>query len=152
MTDQQWPLSNDYQKITFLYIKAVFALSHRRISLFSWDSVVNIIDVPIILKHRAVWRLWTNDGTALTLVVMNLSAAIRGGGDPGEPPVICTTTFTNPPYPKTRSFNKKLLTPLPGGGGGKKCALPSQKVQYFKRVLFVIINFLFVIIIHIRVN
>ena len=149
MTDQQWPLSNDYQKITFLYIKAVLALSHRWISLFSWDSVVNIIDVPIILKHRAVWRLWTNDGTALTLVVMNLSAAI-----PRPPPVICTTTFTNPPYPKTRSFNKKLLTPLPGGGGGggKKCALPSQKVQYFKRVLFVIISFLFVIIIHIRVN
>ena len=151
MTDQQWPLSNDYQMITFLYIKAVFALSHRWISLFSWDSVVNIIDVPIILKHRAVWRLWTNAGTALTLVVMHLSAAIRGG-DPGEPPVICTTTFTNPPYPKTRSFNKKLLTPLPGGGGGEKCALPSQKEQYFKRVLFVIINFLFVIIIHIRVN
>ena len=147
MTDQQWPLSNDYQKITFLYIKAVLALSHRWISLFSWDSVVNIIDVPIILKHRAVWRLWTNDGTALTLVVMNLSAAI-----PRPPPVICTTTFTNPPYPKTRSFNKKLLTPLPGLGEGEKCALPSQKVQYFKRVPFVIINFLLVIIIHIRVN
>ena len=83
---------------------------------------------------------------------MHLSAAIRGGGDPGEPPVICTTTFANPPYPKTRSFNKKLLTPLPPGGGErKKCALPSQKVQYFKRVLFVLINFPFVIIIHIRV-
>ena len=33
----------------------------------------------------------------------------RGGGDPKEPPVICTTTFTNPPYPKTRSFNEKLI-------------------------------------------
>ena len=34
-------------------------------------------------------------------------------GHPGEPPVICTRTFTNPPYPKPRLFNKKLLTPLP---------------------------------------
>ena len=150
MTDQQWPLSNDYQMITFLYIKAVFALSHRRISLFSWDSVVNIIDVPIILKHRAVWRLWTNAGTALTLVVMHLSAAIRGGGWPRGTSGDLHNDVYKSPYPKTRSFNKKLLTPLPGGG--KKCALPSQKVQYFKRVLFVIINFLFVIIIHIRVN
>ena len=39
----------------------------------------------------------------------------RGGGDPGEPPGICTTTFTNPPYPKERFFNKKLQTSLPWG-------------------------------------
>ena len=32
-----------------------------------------------------------------------------GRGDPKETPVICTTTFTNPPYPKTRSFNEKLI-------------------------------------------
>ena len=139
-----------YQMITFLYIKAVFALSHRWISLFLGDSVVNIIDVSIILKHRAVWRLWTNAGTALTLVVMHLSAAIRGWprGTPGH----LHNDVYKSPYPKTRSFNKKLLTPLPGLGEGEKCALPSQKVQYFKRVPFAIINFLFVIIIHIRVN
>ena len=136
-----------YQMITFLYIKAVFALSHRWISLFLGDSVVNIIDVPIILKHRAVWRLWTNAGTALTLVVMHLSAAIRGV-TPGNPRSFAQRRLQIPPYPKTRSFNKKL----PGLGEGEKCALPSQKVQYFKRVPFVIINFLFVIIIHIRVN
>ena len=35
--------------------------------------------------------------------------------DPGEPPVIHTTTFANPPYPKPRLFNKKLPMPLPGG-------------------------------------
>ena len=45
---------------------------------------------------------------------MHLSAAIPGD-DPGEPPVIRTTTFTNSPYPKPRLFNKKLPTPLPGG-------------------------------------
>ena len=33
----------------------------------------------------------------------------------GEPPVIHTTTFANPPYPKPRLFNKKLPMPLPGG-------------------------------------
>jgi len=47
-------------------------------------------------------------------IVMPLSAAIPGG-DPGEPPGICTTTFTNPLYPKGRFFNKKLQTPLPWG-------------------------------------
>ena len=44
-----------------------------------------------------------------------------GGGDPGEPPVICTTTFTNPPYLKPRLFNKKLLTPLPWGQRSVLC-------------------------------
>ena len=133
MTDQQWPLSNDYQKITFLYIKAVLALSHRWISLFSWDSVVNIIDVPIILKHRAVWRLWTNAGTALTLVVMHLSAAIRGGWPRGTPGDFHNDVY-NPPYPKTRSFNKKLLTPLPGGGGGLEevCSAKSKGAIFQK--------------------
>ena len=47
--------------------------------------------------------------------IMHLSAAILGGSDPREPPVICTMMFTNPPYPKPRLFNKKLLTPLPWG-------------------------------------
>ena len=36
--------------------------------------------------------------------------------------------------------------------GAKKCVPPSRKAQYFKRALFAIINFLFAITIHIRVN
>ena len=51
--------------------------------------------------------------------VMHLSAAIRGGT-----PGICTTAFSNPPYPEPRLFNKKLPTPLPQGA--KKCALLGQ--------------------------
>ena len=64
-------------------------------------------------------------------IVIDLSAAIPGG-DPGKPPVICTTTFTNPLYPNQDCLTKMLLTPLQGA---KKCAFPSQKMQYFKRVL-----------------
>ena len=80
------------------------------------DRVQHRLDVPIILKHRAVWRLWTNAGTALTLVVMYLSAAIGGGGGwPRGTPGQLHNDVYNSPYPKTRSFNKKLLTPLPGG-------------------------------------
>ena len=45
---------------------------------------------------------------------MHVSAAIPGG-DRGEPPVICTTTFTNPLYPKPRLFNKKATNAPPGG-------------------------------------
>ena len=78
----------------------------------------------------------------------------RGGGvgvgDAGESPVICTTTFTNSPYPKPKLFNKKLLTPLPWGQRSVLCQV--KKVKYFKRVLLAITNFLFAIIIHIRVN
>ena len=94
-----------YQMITFLYIKAVFALSHRWISLFWGDSVVNIIDVPIILKHRAVWRLWTNAGTALTLVVMHLSAAIRGV-TPGNPRSFAQRRLQIPPTQKQDRLTK----------------------------------------------
>ena len=39
-------------------------------------------------------------------------------------PGICTTTFANNPFPKARSFDKKLQTFLPLGI--KKCALPNQ--------------------------
>ena len=56
-----------------------------------------------------------------------------GGGDPGEPAVICTTTFTNPPYPKTRSFNKKLLTPLPRGGGEEEMCSAKSKGAIFQK-------------------
>ena len=52
---------------------------------------------------------------------MHLSAASPVEGDPREPPVICTTTFTNPSYPKPRLFNKKLLTPLPWGQRSVLC-------------------------------
>ena len=71
------------------------------------------------------------------------------GGVPGEPPVICKTTFTNPPYPKPRLFNKKLLTPLRGGQRSLLCQVKGCNIS---RVLFVINNFLFTIIIHITVN
>ena len=72
---------------------------------------------------------------------MDLSATIPtgGAGYPWEPLVIRTTTFTNPPYPTPRVCNKKLLTPLPRGA--KKSTLPSQKVRYFKKVIFATINF-----------
>ena len=55
--------------------------------------------------------------------IMHLSATMRGGGgvNSGEPPVICTTTFKNIPYPKPRLFNKKLLTPLPWGQRSVLC-------------------------------
>ena len=55
--------------------------------------------------------------------IMHLSATIRGGGgvNTGEPPVICTTTFKNIPYPKPRFFNKKLLTPLHWGQRSVLC-------------------------------
>ena len=43
------------------------------------------------------------------------------GGQLGEPPVICTTTFKNIPYPKPRFFNKKLLTPLHWGQRSVLC-------------------------------
>ena len=36
------------------------------------------------------------------------------------------------PLPKTKIFEQKATNALPLGA--KKCALPSQKVQYFKRV------------------
>ena len=94
-------LSNDH----ILVHKAVFALSHRWISLFLGDSVVNIIDVLIILKHRAVWRLWTNAGTALTLVVMPLSAAIRVV-TPGNPRSFAQRRLQIPPTQKQDRLTK----------------------------------------------
>ena len=85
--------------------------------------------------HRLFQKLKTVQSSIITMIkimipilkrycIMHLSAASPVEGDPREPPVICTTTFTNPSYPKPRLFNKKLLTPLPWGA--KKCALPSQ--------------------------
>ena len=79
---------------------------------------------------------------------MHLSVAIPGeGGDSGEPPghLYSTATFTKP-----KLFNKKPTNAPPMGA--KKCVPPSRKAQYFKRALFAIINFLFAITIHIRVN
>ena len=76
---------------------------------------------------------------------MHLSAAIRAGVTHLHKDV-----YKSPSTRKPRLFKKTLLTPLPLGA--KKCAPPSQKMQYFKRVLFVIINFLFATIIHVRVN
>ena len=64
--------------------------------------------------------------------IMHLSATIRGGVNSGEPPVICTTTFKNIPYPKPRFFNKKLLTPLPWG---QRSVLCQVKRCYISRVL-----------------
>ena len=56
--------------------------------------------------------------------------AIRGGGvDPREPPVICTSTFTNSYYPKPRFFDKKLLTPLPWGQRSVLC----QVKEFYRR-------------------
>ena len=53
------------------------------------------------------------------------------------------------PYPKPRLFNKKLLTPLRGGQRSVLCQVKGCNIS---RVLFVINNFLFAIIIHITVN
>ena len=87
----------------------------------------------IIHAHRLFQKLKTVQSSIITMInimisilkrncIMHLSAAIPGGGgDPGKPPVICTTTFTNPPYPKPRLFNEKLLTPLPWGQRSVLC-------------------------------
>ena len=70
--------------------------------------------------------------------IMHLSAAIPGGGgEPGESPVICTTTFTNIPYPKPKLFNKKLLTPLSWGQRSvlcqvKRCNISKEFVIFFR--------------------
>ena len=87
-------------------------------------------------------------------ILMHLSAAIpRGrGGYPGNLRIFghLHNDVYKSPHPKPKLFNEKLLTPLPWGA--KKWVLPSQKVKYFKRVLFSITNFLFAIITHIRIN
>ena len=68
----------------------------------------------------------------VTIKVLHLSAAIPGGlGDhPGKHPVISTTMFTNPPYPKPTLFNKKLLTPLPWGQRSVLCQVKRQGRSY----------------------
>ena len=53
----------------------------------------------------------------------------RGGVDPREPLVICTSTFTNPSYPKPRFFDKKLLTTLPWGQRSVLC----QVKEFYRR-------------------
>ena len=52
---------------------------------------------------------------------MHLSVAIRREGG---------TTFTNPPYPKPRLFNKKLLTPLPWGQRSVLCQVKRCNICY----------------------
>ena len=52
------------------------------------------------------------------------------GGDPGEPPVICTTTFTNPFYPKPRLFNKNATNAPPGG---KEVCFSKSKNAIFQK-------------------
>ena len=59
---------------------------------------------------------------------------IRGGGvevTPGNPRHSHKNVYKSP-LPKTKIFEQKATNALPLGA--KKCALPSQKVQYFKRV------------------
>ena len=60
---------------------------------------------------------------------MHLSAAIPGG-DPGEPPVICTTTFTHPLYPKPRLFIKNATNAPPGG---KEVCFSKSKNAIFQK-------------------
>ena len=57
--------------------------------------------------HISVYSVYFAKSNAL------ISGHQGRGVDPREPPVICTSTFTNPSYPKPRFFDKKLLTPLP---------------------------------------
>ena len=67
-------------------------------------------------------------------ILMHLSAAIprgSGGVTPGisGSSVICTTTFTNPSYPKPKLFNKKLLTPLPRGQRSVFCQVKRWNIS-----------------------
>ena len=83
--------------------------------------------------------VWEN---TLVQCYVLISGHPEGVGDPREHPVICTTTFTNPPYPKPRLFNQKLLTPLPWGQRSVLCKVKRCNIS---RVLFAIINFLYII-------
>ena len=51
----------------------------------------------------ALLKIW--QVTAYSITNAPIRGHPGGGGDSGEPPVICTTTFTNPPQPKPRLFN-----------------------------------------------
>ena len=74
---------------------------------------------------------------------MHLSVAITRGWPRGTSGHLSNDIYKSP-LPKTK-IEATNAPPL----REKKCALPSQKVQYFKRVPLAIINFLFAIIIYI---
>ena len=83
-------------------------------------------------SHRGVW------GSCSKMV--HLSAAIPGGWPRGTPGYLPNDVYKST-LPKTKVVLKKATNTPPLGA--KKCALPSQKMQYFKRVLLAIIYFLF---------
>ena len=123
------------------YLKSLHAARALKENWFSFqknESRTNIIAITIAsrwltcrptvskTKDRAIINYHHDQNYDIYLETKLHNALISGhpgggGGDPGEPPVICTTTFTNPPYPKPRLFNKKLLTPLPWGQRSVLC-------------------------------
>ena len=69
--------------ITFFYIKAVFALSHRWISLFSWDSVVNMMFpyTKTSCCFKALEKCWNSFNVSRYALV----SGHPGGGGEGWP-------------------------------------------------------------------
>ena len=63
---------------------------------------VTFLDLSCHIRETETRTLKSVKSQCFGFIVMHLSAAIPEG-DPGEPPVICTTTFTNPPSRGQRS-------------------------------------------------